>query len=285
MKKRGKTPDHQYAVLNQLKHLQKYSDLHNPEAIRQFIADKKGKNSYKQKLAWAYETFAQFYKIQWQMPTFTKQEQMPKLPTEEQLDKFIAASGEILSLKLWLSKETGIRPTELQELQVRDIDTEHNAINPTTAKNGSPRILTIPPNLTKSLTQHIIKYRLNPNDKLFKGTAKKYGDAFRQMRRKLAKRTNDPSLMTIRLYDFRHWFATMRYIKYRDVPLTADDMGHRDYNTTRKYLHLAKIMQMIKDDEWICKTAENITQATELIQHGFEYITEMEGLKIFRKRK
>jgi integrase len=285
MKKRGKTQDHQYAVENQLKHLQKYSNLHDPEAIRQFIADKKGRNSYKQKLAWAYDTFTKFYNIQWQMPTFTKQEQMPKLPTEEQLNKLIAASGEMLSLKLWLSKETGMRPTELQNLQVRDLDTEHNAISPKTAKNGSARTLIIPPNLTKSLIQHIIKYRLTPNDKLFRGTSKKYGDAYRQMRKKLAKRTNDPTLLTIRLYDFRHWFATMRYWKYRDTMLTAEDMGHRDLNTTRKYVHLLKILQMIKDDGWICKTATNIKEDQELIESGFEYISERDEIKLYRKRK
>jgi integrase len=210
---------------------------------------------------------------------------MPKLPTEEQLTKLIAAAGKTLSLKLWLSKETGIRPTELHALLVRNIDIEHNAVNPTTAKHGCARILKIPPNLTKALQDHIIRNNLTPNDKLFKGNARKYGDNFRVMRSRLAKRTNDPSLTTVRLYDFRHWFATMRYWKYRDVGLTATDMGHKDWNTTQKYVHLLKILEMIKEDEWICKTATNITEATQLIEHGFEYITEMDGIKLFRKRK
>lgn len=105
------------------------------------------------------------------------------------------------------------------------------------------------------------------------------------MRNRLAERTNDPSLRTVRLYDFRHWFATMRYWKYRDVPLTASDMGHRDLNTTMKYLHLAKILELVKDDGWIVKTATNIEEAKQLLEHGFEYITEMEGFKLFRKRK
>jgi len=210
---------------------------------------------------------------------------MPKLPTEEQLNKLIACGGPILSLKLWLSKETGMRPTEVHSLLVRNIDTEHNAVNPTTAKHGCGRTLIIPPNLTKSLQAHIIKYNLNPNDKVFRSDAKKYGNDFRGMRKKLAKRTNDQSLMTIRLYDFRHFFATMRYWKYRDVGLTAMDMGHRDWNTTQKYVHLLKILEMVKDDEWVCKTANIIEEAKTLVEHGFEYITEINGTKLFRKRK
>jgi hypothetical protein len=39
------------------------------------------------------------------------------------------------------------------------------------------------------------------------------------------------------------------------------------------------------DEEYTVKTAQNIKEATELIEQGFQYITEMEGLKIFKKRK
>jgi len=33
------------------------------------------------------------------------------------------------------------------------------------------------------------------------------------------------------------------------------------------------------------KTAKKLEQATQLIEHGFEYITEIDGTKVFRKRK
>lgn len=282
---KGKTDTYVYAVENQLKHIQKYADLSNPETVKAFIADKAGTNNYKRLLCTAYNFYCQHYQITWQMPNYEPDDKMPRLPTEEQLNKLISASGKTLSLKLWISKETGIRPTELHALTVRDIDLSHNAIIPRTAKHGCARTLTIPPNLTKALEQHITQNNLGINDKLFKSNARKYGDNYRQMRKRLAERTNDPSLMTVRLYDFRHWFATMRYWKYRDIPLTAEDMGHKDYNTTRKYIHLLKILEMIKEDEWICKVASNIEESKQLIEHGFEYVTEQEGMKLYRKRK
>jgi len=40
-----------------------------------------------------------------------------------------------------------------------------------------------------------------------------------------------------------------------------------------------------KDDNYTCKVANNIEQATDFIENGFEYVTEMDGLKLFRKRK
>jgi len=58
-------------------------------------------------------------------------------------------------------------------------------------------------------------------------------------------------------------------------------MGHKKIETTLIYIQLLNL----NDDEWTCKTANNIKEATDLIEHGFEYITEMEGLKLFRKRK
>jgi hypothetical protein len=39
------------------------------------------------------------------------------------------------------------------------------------------------------------------------------------------------------------------------------------------------------NDEYTCKTAKNITEATNLIETGFEYVTEIDGTKLFKKRK
>jgi hypothetical protein len=35
----------------------------------------------------------------------------------------------------------------------------------------------------------------------------------------------------------------------------------------------------------VCKVASNLEEAVELVEAGFEYVTEVEGKKIFRKRK
>jgi len=40
-----------------------------------------------------------------------------------------------------------------------------------------------------------------------------------------------------------------------------------------------------KSDEYIVRVAETIQEACKLVEAGFEYVTEMDGVKIFRKRK
>ena len=59
-------------------------------------------------------------------------------------------------------------------------------------------------------------------------------------------------------------------------------MGHRKIETTLVYTQL---LQFDQDENFTCKVAKNQTEITQLIESGFEYITEMDGLKYFRKRK
>jgi integrase len=282
---KGRAESYLYTLENQLKHLQKYSDLNNPQAVTEFIADKKVTDSSKFAICNAYKLYCEHYKIKWEMPSYMPAEKMPKLPTEEQLNKLITGSGKTLSLKLWLAKETGLRPIELCNLKVKDLDIPHNAVIPTTAKHGCGRILNTPSNLTEALSDYIRKNNLQLNDKIFKGNSKKFGQRYREARKRIATKLNDPTLLTVRLYDFRHWFATMRYWKLRDIPLTANDMGHKDWNTTQKYVHLFRILQLAKDDGFITKTATNVEEARALIEAGFEKHDEIDGIHIYRKRK
>jgi integrase len=193
----------------------------------------------------------------------------------------IAKAGKTMATKLQLSLETGLRPIELQNLKVKDIDTSQRLIYPTTAKNGNPRTLKISNTLTTLLQEHIIRNKLNQNDTLFKGNPVKYGKEYRETRNALAKKLKDPSIQTIRLYDFRHFFATNLYHKTKDILYVKQQMGHKRIETTLIYTQLLNL----NDDEWTSRTASNIKEDQELIDTGFEYITERDGIKIYRKRK
>jgi len=61
-------------------------------------------------------------------------------------------------------------------------------------------------------------------------------------------------------------------------------MGHRDIKSTLIYLHIAQGLGNYSED-FVCKTAKNINEAVQLIEQGFDYVTEIEGLKLFKKRK
>jgi len=74
----------------------------------------------------------------------------------------------------------------------------------------------------------------------------------------------------------------MTYHKTRDIFHTKQQMGHCKIETT---LICTQLLQFDKDDNYTCKVDQNVEQATDLIENGFEYVTEMDGLELFRKRK
>jgi hypothetical protein len=38
-------------------------------------------------------------------------------------------------------------------------------------------------------------------------------------------------------------------------------------------------------DEFVCKVAKNVDEAKTLVESGFDYVTDVDGLKLFKKRK
>jgi hypothetical protein len=44
-------------------------------------------------------------------------------------------------------------------------------------------------------------------------------------------------------------------------------------------------MVEFKNEEYISATASTIDDAKKLVEAGFEYVTEVDGVRLFRKRK
>jgi hypothetical protein len=73
----------------------------------------------------------------------------------------------------------------------------------------------------------------------------------------------------------------MLYHKSKLILLVKAKLGHKNINNTLIYTHLVNF----SEDEYETATASTVEEACKLIEVGYEYITEMEGVKIFRKRK
>jgi integrase len=69
----------------------------------------------------------------------------------------ISSCGKTLATKLTISLECGLRPVELCNLKVKDVDLEQKILYPTTAKHGTPRALKISNKLQMMLQTHITK--------------------------------------------------------------------------------------------------------------------------------
>jgi len=283
MKKDGKADATIKNVGKALQTLAKYCDLNNPDAVKTFIATFDRKNGYKRQLCYCYDVYVKAHGLTWNKPVYIAPSKMPKIPLESKIDLIIADSSKRLRLAISMSKDTGLRPIELMRLRLRDVDLQKGAVYPETAKNGSPRVLKLKPATLNILNQYLASRHIGINDKIFGcWNSDIYGRKFRTTRNRVAWKMNDESIKSIRLYDLRHFFATMTYHKTKDILFVKQQMGHKKIETTLIYTQL---LQFDKDDNYTCKVAQNVEQATELIENGFEYVTEIDGLKLFRKRK
>jgi hypothetical protein len=86
-------------------------------------------------------------------------------------------------------------------------------------------------------------------------------------------------------HTLRHWKATMLYHQTKDVIYVMRFLGHKNIKNTLLYIQLVEVLFKEVNDQYTVKVANNVKEAAELIEVGFEYVTEMEGLKLFRKRK
>jgi hypothetical protein len=73
----------------------------------------------------------------------------------------------------------------------------------------------------------------------------------------------------------------MEYHRTKDILHVMRLLEHRNIKNTLRYAQLIDF----DTDEYICKAAKTIKEAQELVESGFDYVTEIDNVKLFRKRK
>ena len=270
------------AVNKRLKHLDRHSNLDDPESVKGFVANKKCSHGYKESLIESYDYYVRANGLKWSKPFYERYDKLPKIPTSENLNLLIANSGTKLALFLSMSKDLGTRPIELTWLKVKDIDLKNGIVNITSAKYCVGRTLKLKHRTLDMLRVYITKKGLKQNNILFPTSSSHISDGYRRVRNKLADKLQTPEIAQIRLYDFRHYYATMLYHKTKDLLLVKCSLGHKDLRTTLRYTQL---LETSEDEEYTVRAAKSVSEATALIESGFEYVTEMNGVKLFKKRK
>jgi hypothetical protein len=76
----------------------------------------------------------------------------------------------------------------------------------------------------------------------------------------------------------------MLYHKTKDIFYVMQALGHKNIKNTLLYIQLEEALFQGEID-YISKVAKTPGEICVLIEAGFEYVTEFEGLKFFRKRK
>ena len=92
--------------------------------------------------------------------------------------------------------------------------------------------------------------------------------------------------MKIHFHTFRHWKATTEQHKTKDPWHVKMILGHKSIRSTETYIHLEQNLYYGQGyDNYTVKVADTIDDAIRLMEAGFEYNAEVEGHKLFRKRK
>jgi hypothetical protein len=71
-----------------------------------------------------------------------------------------------------------------------------------------------------------------------------------------------------------------------DILYIMKFLGHKNIRNTLIYVTIESTIFGLEDsNEFTVKVAETLKDACDLLEIGFEYVTDMDGKKIFRKRK
>jgi integrase len=147
-------------------------------------------------------------------------------------------------------------------------------------KGSNPRICKLSGKATQMINQ-IPRKQLT----LFLGHYKNMNTlrrSFQKQRKEIASKMGNPRLMQIHFHTLRHWKGTMEYYLTKDILHVMQVLGHRRIQNTLKYTQLVTFEAA---DAYTCKVAETKEEIGELIEAGFEYVCENNGLKFFRKPK
>jgi integrase len=251
--------------------------------VERFVFSLDVSNAYKNALFDAYSHYCKTSETDWNRPQVKEESTPIKIPTEENIDKIISSATQRYSTVFHLSKH-GLRPHEISKIRLRDIDLKRGTLEVRTSKSGKARTLKLSSETTDLLREYVNNNQISYIDEELFSSSKTIRNTWRKYRKRAYNKFKDAELLKIRLYDLRHWFGTMTYIKTRDIFHVKYLMGHRNIESTLHYMHVAKGLQDYSD-EYTVKVARNLEEFTNLLENGFEYVSDFEDKKILRKRK
>lgn len=254
------------------------SSLENPESIKETIARQKWAEKRKASAVDAYTCFLKMHKLSWEPPSYKEVRRLPFIPTEGEMEQLISSCPRKLVPLLQLLKETGMRIGEAVNLTWTDIDFERSAVRITPEKGSNARVLPISSKLKAMLLE--LQGRAI-SEMVFPNSVRNLRRSFQRQRKIAAFKLHNPRIDKITFHTFRHFKATMEYYRTKDILHVMEVLGHRNIKNTLIYTHLVDF----RDDEYISKVANTVEEACKLVEAGFDYVCQINGVQIFRKRK
>jgi integrase len=255
----------------------KGADINNVDSVETILATEAWKTGTKHELVRAYHSYAKTVGIAWEPIKVTHEPKQPFIPLESEINDLIAGCGRKTGTFLQCLKDTGARAGEIVKLRWTDINTQNSTIQINNPEKGSmSRTIKVSPKTIAMILAMPKKYGIQ----IFNQNQHAIQTTFSISRKRLAGKLSNPRLLQIHFHTLRHWKATMEYHKTRDMLHVKYLLGHKRIENTEIYAHLIEF----ENDDYHSATAKTLEEAKQLIDSGFEYVTDMEGVKLFRKR-
>jgi integrase len=208
-----------------------------------------------------------------------RSQKLPWIPLEKEVDQLIAGCSRRTATFLQLLKETGARSGEVWRLGWIDVDMERGIITINAPeKGGTSRQFKVSSKLISMLNR--VRHK-NSKTIWGNGMLNSFRQNFSTQRRRVASKLQNSRINRITFHTFRHFYGTMEYHRTKDILHVKERLGHRRIESTLVYTHLVNF----EGDEYHIKTAKNLKEDEELLKAGFEYVTDRDTIKIYRKRK
>ena len=188
--------------------------------------------------------YKHIYKAEFIVPSAfypRKEFRLPDILTQEQVLKVLDTATNIKhKLLVGLFYGTGMRMSELKNLQMKEIDRSNSQIKVLAGKGSRDRFTLLPKQLLPEMEQYYRQYR--PKVYLFEGQTPGKPMNERSIQHALRQCMKLAGLEEYKFsaHSLRHSFATHLLDQGNDIHTIKELLGHSKIETTMIYLHLQK---------------------------------------------
>jgi integrase/recombinase XerD len=222
---------------------QKSPDQISTDDIKNFMAEKFSDKSASSVIVFLAAIKFSFQNILQTDPTVPikrpkKEKRIPKTLSKDEIKKFLSSiANQKSNLIASLLYSTGLRVSELTNLQISDFNFAEKTGIVRQAKGKKDRIFIIPEFLAEDLQNQVEKQKSLKQNFLFSGRNGKIST--RAVQKIISNAGKKISIDGIHCHTLRHTFATHLLENNTDIRKIQELLGHSDLSTTQIYTHVS----------------------------------------------